>query len=54
MPSFEETHSRDVSGKTYAQQSPGVLQEAHTFLQIVQSLRFSLIPLIFWIEGPKV
>ena len=28
MPSFEEIHSRDVSGKTYAQQSPGVLQEA--------------------------
>ena len=28
MPSFEEIRSRNVSGKTYAQQSPGVLQEA--------------------------
>ena len=28
MPSFEEIHSRDVSGKTYSRQSPGVLQEA--------------------------
>ena len=29
MPSFEKIHSHDVSGKTYAPQSPGVLQEAH-------------------------
>ena len=33
MPSFEEIHSRDVSGKTYAQQSPGVLQEAQLLKQ---------------------
>ena len=31
MPSFEEIHSRDILGKTYAQQSPGVLQEAHIY-----------------------
>ena len=35
MPSFEEIHSRDILGKTYEQQSPGVLQEARLFLRKV-------------------
>ena len=43
MPSFEEIHSRDVSGKTYAQQSPGVLQEAQESRMELLSSKKSLI-----------
>jgi hypothetical protein len=44
MPSFEEIHPHDVSGKTYLQQRPGVLQEALIMINIFKYNSF------YWIN----
>ena len=55
MPSFEEIHSRDVSGKTYSRQRPGVLQEAQSVSEELRGRIMIVFPLTsFFVRSLKI